>query len=199
MGGKEGGRGGGGEGGGEGVTDWGTEGVWEVVRGGKEGGSGGGEGGEEEVTEDGRDGRFDESIIGFSCFFRLPLLEISCRLGLHLSLCGSVLPSRCIELSRLAREVTGDALIELTGRLEWTSVADSSSGPMYWGREDEECVGDRADGDGDFLAALLSRICFNLFVKVAVEDWTPAGGEMSVPLNGTTDINGWCCAGADID
>ena len=78
-------------------------------------------------------------------------------------------------------------------------MADSSSGPMYWGREDEECMGDRADGDGDFLAALLSRICFSLFVKAAVEDWTPAEGELSVPLNGTTDINGWCCGGADFD
>ena len=71
----------------------------EEVMGGKEGGrGGGGEGGGERVTE----GGFDASIISFSGFLRLPLQEISCRLGLHLSLCGSVLPSRCIELSRLA-------------------------------------------------------------------------------------------------
>ena len=80
-----------------------------------------------------------------------------------------------------------------------SSTADSTSGSMYCGREDDECVGERAEGDGDFLASLLSRICFSLFVNVAVDDWTAVDEEMSVLLSGTTDISGWCCAGADFD
>ena len=81
--------------------------------------------------------------------------------------------SRGTELSRLACEVTGDTLRELTGKLDWNvscSVADSGRGPLCWGREEAECVGERADGDGDFLAALLSRICWSLLVKVAADD-----------------------------
>ena len=59
-------------------------------------------------------------------------------------------------------------------------------------------MGERTDGDGDFLAALRSRICCNLLVKVADDDWAPVVGNFLPPLKGTTDISGWCCVGADL-
>ena len=95
-----------------------------------------------------------------------------------------------LELSRLTWELTGETLSELAGTLVGPATSDSASGPRYWGREEAECVGERAEGEGDFLCvALRSRICFSLFANVDVEAWTLVV-DVSVALKGTTDIKG---------
>ena len=140
--GVEDGREGGSEGGGDGGEDGGGEGVVE---------------GDVGVTASGisatATATFTEqllSLVGslmFVTVFSTSFLRLFPSVSVFMVSDSAVLS--CIELSKLARDVTGDTLIEELISTEGSP--GSRGGARYCGSEDAECVGESADGDGDVL------------------------------------------------